>query len=93
MPSFADPRLAPKLKKEPEYVAEMLKEGKDPKDKLIQDCSPMCIFWKEKLQRCEKKLEKIIKVNPTKSCLYPMRDWVTCVDACVNPTIFHHLKK
>ncbi len=27
---------------------------------------------------------KIIKINPTKSCLYPMRDWVTCVESCVN---------
>jgi ubiquinol-cytochrome c reductase subunit 6 len=61
----------------------MLKEGKDPKDKLIADCTPHCIYWKEKLTRCEKKLEKIIKINPTKSCLYPMRDWVTCVEACV----------
>ena len=93
MPSFADPKMMPKLKDEPEYVHQMLKDGKDPKDKLIQDCSPLCMHWKDKLTRCEKKLEKIIKVNPTKSCLYPMRDWVTCVDACVNTTIFHHLKK
>ncbi len=22
--------------------------------------------------------------DPELSCMYPMRDWVTCVDACVN---------
>jgi hypothetical protein len=38
-------------------VEEMLKEGKDPKDKLIEYCKPNCTFWKEKLSRCEKKLE------------------------------------
>ena len=26
----------------------------------------------------------MIKTNPTKSCIYPMRDWVTCVEACVS---------
>ena len=31
----------------------------------------------------QKKLERIIKVNPTKSCIYPMRDYVTCVESCV----------
>lgn len=61
----------------------LLERGIDPKPMLMELCEPMCVFWKEKLQRCEKKLEKIIKVNPTKSCLYPMRDYVTCVEACV----------
>ncbi len=61
----------------------MIERGIDPKPMLIELCEPFCHFWKEKLTRCEKKLEKIIKVNPTKSCLYPMRDFVTCVEACV----------
>lgn len=25
--------------------------------------------------------------DPTKSCMYPLRDWVTCVDGCANPKI------
>ena len=61
----------------------MLERGIDPKPLLMEVCEPMCHFWKEKLLRCEKKLEKIIKINPTKSCMYPMRDYVTCVEACV----------
>lgn len=61
----------------------MLERGIDPKPLMIEFCEPLCVFWKEKLIRCEKKLEKIIKINPTKSCLYPMRDLVTCVEACV----------
>ncbi len=40
-----------------DYVEEMLKEGKDPKDKLIEYCKPNCVYWKDKLSRCEKKLE------------------------------------
>lgn len=92
MPSFVYSKFAPKVS-EPEFVHEMLKHGKDPKDKLISHCSNYCTFWKDKLTKCESKLDQIIKVNPSKSCMYPMRDWVTCVDGCVNPMIFHHLKK
>jgi len=62
----------------------LLERGIDPKPALIELCEPMCVFWKDKLKRCEKKLELIIKVNPNKSCLYPMRDYITCVEACVN---------
>jgi len=90
---FVPASFNPVLKEEPHYVHEMLKEGKDPKDRLIQDCTPLCTYWKDKLDRCEMKLEEVIKINPGKSCLPPMRDWVTCVEACVQPTIFHHLKK
>ena len=74
------------------HTKNLLDRGIDPKPILMQFCEPMCVFWKEKLERCEKKLEQIIKVNPTKSCLYPMRDYVTCVEACVQPKIFNNLK-
>ena len=30
--------------------------------------------------------------DPHKSCLYPFWDWITCLDGCVNPKIFKHLK-
>ena len=62
----------------------ILARGMDPKPLVLDFCKPQCIYWKEKLERCEKKLEYIIKTSPTKSCLYPMRDWVTCVEACVS---------
>lgn len=71
----------------------LLDRGIDPKPTLIEFCEPMCVFWKEKLDRCEAKLEQVIKLNPSKSCLYPMRDWVTCIDSCVNPKIFDNLEK
>ena len=61
----------------------MLERGIDPKPELMKLCEPMCVFWKQKLKRCETKLVDIIKVNPSKSCLYPMRDYVTCVESCV----------
>lgn len=71
----------------------MLERGVDPKPYLIEFCEPGCVFWKEKLDRCESKLENVIKINPSKTCLPPMRDWITCVDSCVNPKIFNNLKR
>ena len=62
----------------------LLLRGMDPKPLVMDFCKPQCIYWKEKLDRCEEKLEIVIKSNPTKSCIYPMRDWVTCVEACVS---------
>jgi hypothetical protein len=60
----------------------------DPKPLVLDFCKPQCIYWKEKLERCEKALDIVIKTNPTKSCIYPMRDWVTCVEACVSYTYY-----
>ena len=37
-------------------------------------------------------LPPIIKVNPTKTCLYPMRDYATCVEACAQPLIHNNLE-
>ena len=86
-----DKSLAPHVAA-PGYVATMLKEGEDPKPLLLEECKPQCTHWKEKLERCETQLEKIIKINPTKTCLYPMRDYVTCVEACTQPVIHNQLK-
>jgi ubiquinol-cytochrome c reductase subunit 6 len=69
----------------------LVDRSEDPKALVLDFCKPHCIYWKEKLGRCEKKLQQIIKVNPTKSCLYPMRDWVTCVEACAQPKIHNNL--
>lgn len=72
----------------------MVTRGMDPKPLVIDFCKPNCIYWKEKLERCEAKLAIVIKTNPTKSCMYPMRDWVTCIEACVSaksPNQLQHL--
>jgi ubiquinol-cytochrome c reductase subunit 6 len=61
----------------------MLARGIDPKPQVLEFCKPLCTYWEEKLQRCESKLASIVKINPTKTCIYPMRDWTTCVEACV----------
>ena len=86
-----DKTLMPSIS-EPGYVKEMLKNGENPKDRVIEDCKPQCTRWKNKLERCEKKLEAIIKINPTKTCIYPYRDYVTCVEACVQPIIHNSLE-
>ena len=75
----------------------LIDRGMDPKPMVLEFCKPHCVYWKEKLERCEhklatierceSKLATIIKINPTKTCMYPMRDYVTCVEACVsNPS-------
>ena len=76
----------------PDYVGKMLKDGEDPKPLVLEECKPQCEFWRGKLDRCEKQLEDIVKINPTKSCIYPMRDWVTCVEACAQPLIHNKLE-
>ena len=93
MPGYTvdEPRLHPHIA-EPSYVKEMLKKGEDPKPMVLEACKPECTFFKAKLERCEAKLEHIIKVNPTKTCLYPMRDWANCVEACVQPMIHNNLE-
>ena len=65
-----------------------ISRGMDPKPLILDFCKPSCIYWKEKLERCESKLAYVIKTNPTKTCMYPMRDWVTCVEACVSFHLF-----
>ena len=62
----------------------MLAKGEDPKPLLLEECKPKCTHWADKLSRCEKQLEIVAKINPTKTCIYPFRDWVTCVEACVS---------
>ena len=84
-------RLAPHIHK-PDFVDKMLKEAEDPKPLVIEECKPQCTYWKDKLTRCEDKLVHIIKINPTKSCLYPMRDYVTCIEACAQPIVHNSLE-
>jgi ubiquinol-cytochrome c reductase subunit 6 len=59
---------------------------------LISFCKPSCKYWEDKLKRCESKLAAMEHADPELSCMYPMRDWVTCVEGCVQPRIHEHLK-
>ena len=72
-------------------VKQDIANGEDPKPKVLAVCKPQCTFYWDKLKRCEAALEGIIKINPTKTCLYPMRDYATCVEACVQPVIHNEL--
>ena len=69
----------------------IVERGADPKPMILEFCKPLCTYWKEKLERCESKLQAVIKINPTKTCIYPMRDYVTCVEACAQPKIHNNL--
>jgi ubiquinol-cytochrome c reductase subunit 6 len=61
----------------------MLSRGQDPKDMLIAHCDPDCKFFKEKLTRCENVLKNLTGADPEKSCMYRLRDYVTCIESCV----------
>ena len=65
-------------------IKTMIQNGQDPKEYLLEVCRPTCIAKQERLQRCENKLKAMTHADPELSCMYPMRDWVTCVDACVH---------
>ena len=67
----------------PSAVKTMLQRGQDPKEMLIEFCRPSCKYWEDKLKRCEKSLKELSASDPESTCMYPMRDWVTCVEACV----------
>lgn len=64
-------------------VKGMLEKGQDPKEYLIEVCRPQCNNWQAKLQRCETALKNMTNADPELSCMYPLRDWVTCIDGCV----------
>jgi len=64
-------------------IKNMIEKGQDPKDYLIEVCRPQCQGLLDKLRRCENKLKNMTNADPELSCMYPFRDWVTCVDGCV----------
>ena len=72
-------------------VKKMLEKGEDPKELLIEVCRPICKHLEDKKRRCEVKLKSLTHADPEKSCMYPLRDWITCVDGCVVPKIHEHL--
>ena len=77
---------------QPGYVKSMLDAGEDPKPLVLEECKPQCTYWKKKLERCEVQLAIVIKFDPTKTCMYPMRDYASCVEACAQPVIHNQLK-
>ncbi|CAG9330474.1 unnamed protein product [Blepharisma stoltei] len=66
-----------------------LERGIDPKEKWMAYCKPSCTKEEAMVKRCEEAL-KLLKVGD-KSCIYRYREWVECVENCVQPKIFYHL--
>lgn len=65
-------------------IKSMLAKGQDPKEYMIEVCRPSCQAKYDKLHRCETALKNMTDADPELSCMYPLRDWVTCIDGCVN---------
>ena len=69
-------------------IKSMLAKGQDPKEYLLEVCRPECKAKADKLHRCEVALKNMTDADPELSCMYPLRDWVTCVDSCVRSPSF-----
>ncbi|KAM3140256.1 hypothetical protein pb186bvf_007612 [Paramecium bursaria] len=76
----------------PASVKSMIEQGKDPKDLLISVCNPQCKYYDEKYKRCVTAYYQLKNADPEKNCMYPYRDLITCVEACVQPKIQSLLK-
>ena len=70
----------------------MLNKGEDPKEMVMEFCQPQCTFWSGKLERCEEALKKMENADPEKTCLYPSRDYIMCIEACTQTKIQGNLK-
>ena len=68
----------------PAAVKTMIQNGQDPKDMLIEICKPKCTHWEDRLKRCEIVLKSLVNADPEKTCMYTLRDWVSCVESCVS---------
>lgn len=64
-------------------IKSMLEKGQDPKEYMIEVCRPGCKEKFDKLHRCEAALKSMTNADPELSCMYRLRDWVTCIDGCV----------
>lgn len=69
-----------------------LERGIDPKATWIQYCKPSCKAEQAKLTRCEDAYKIISTVEPERSCIFRYREWVECIEGCVQPKIFYHLR-
>ena len=74
-------------------IKSMLDKGQDPKEYLLEVCRPECKAKADKLHRCEVALKNMTDADPELSCMYPLRDWVTCIDSCVHPSSFRFSPK
>ena len=68
----------------PQMTRGMLERGEDPKEIMIEFCKPECSWWKGRLERCELALKNLTHADPSKTCMYPARDWITCLEGCVS---------
>lgn len=64
-------------------IKSMLEKGQDPKDILIEYCKPQCAHWTKRLEKCEDALRNLEASDPEKTCMYPARDQIACIESCV----------
>ncbi|XP_022648335.1 cytochrome b-c1 complex subunit 6, mitochondrial-like [Varroa destructor] len=74
------------------YKAEEEGELVDPQVMLRAKCGekPKCAAYKEKFDACEARVHS--RKQTTETCAEELFDFIHCVDHCVAPDLFKHLK-
>ncbi|KAK9501504.1 hypothetical protein O3M35_012216 [Rhynocoris fuscipes] len=62
----------------------------DPQDTLRAECAPKCTSYKEKLDKCNDRVNS--RSQTTETCMEELFDYLHCVDGCVAKTLFTKLK-
>ncbi|KPM11055.1 glutathione peroxidase [Sarcoptes scabiei] len=80
-------KIVPKVLAEEEEEEELV----DPMEKLKEKCSSEhCQSWKDKYDACNERVNS--RKQTTESCFEELVDFLHCVDHCVAPKLFKHLK-
>ena len=66
-----------------------LQRGEDPKPDFIPYCKMQCNDWGKAYENCER-IRKDPKGKQT-TCIYMYREWMECVEKCVQPKVLNNL--
>lgn len=69
-----------------------LERGLDTKPTWIEYCKPSCHEEHGRLTRCEEALRSLKSADAERTCMYRYRQWFECMENCVQPKVFYHLK-
>ncbi len=91
------PAVTPDLPEFPEFTMvprsrlTKLNRGEDPKPDFIPYCKLQCKAWGDEYGKCEKlRTDPNAKSRP-ETCLYIHREWMECVERCVQPKVLNNL--
>ncbi len=65
--------------------------GEDPKPDFIPHCETMCHDLGKHYESCEKARTDPKATNKPTTCLHVYREWMECVEGCVQPKVINNL--